>query len=172
MTVVMMLLAGCGPTPRAPVLQDDPVYQNSQEGFRFLVPDGWTQSARGEPPPPPVTQERMLVEYRLLGADKPAGLRVSLLDLPAGEDLQAFQKTRWPEDSWTVLSEPEPVQTDGLSGTHLVLSSKEEKGERLTEVVAFQRGNRLYLFQGLVAAEDTKARQQIQRAVESLHWKH
>jgi hypothetical protein len=167
-----MALAGCSAGPRAPALQDDPVYQNNREGFRFLVPDGWTQSARGEAPSGPATQEQMLVEYRLIGAEQPAAFRVTLVDLPAGTDLEGYFKTRWPAESWTSLTAAEPLEVDGRPGTHAAFASKEASAEQLQEVFAFQRGERAYLFVGLAAPTDTKARQQVRRAVESLHWKH
>ena len=44
-----VLLAGCQPKPKAPALLDEPVFQ-SDEGFRFLVPEGWIMAARGNVP--------------------------------------------------------------------------------------------------------------------------
>src|SRR5262245_41969592 len=85
-----VFLAGCDSRPRAPVLRDDPVYQNDQEGFRFLAPDGWSQSMRGEVPPGKVDKERSLVEYRRKKGSAGASLRVSLADLPTSTDLAAY----------------------------------------------------------------------------------
>jgi hypothetical protein len=65
LALALLALAGCQRPPRAPALVNEPVYQDSREGFRFLVPDGSVQEARGEMPPAPVEDERMLVEYRL-----------------------------------------------------------------------------------------------------------
>src|SRR5260370_42068762 len=74
------LVAGCGVAPQAPALENGPVFKNSREGFRFLVPDGWIQYARGEVPSSPVNTECMLVEYELHTGDRPAKLAVTRID--------------------------------------------------------------------------------------------
>src|SRR5262245_60731910 len=47
----VIIAHGCATRPHAPVLSTEPVYENRQEGFRFLPPDGWVQYARREYPP-------------------------------------------------------------------------------------------------------------------------
>src|SRR5689334_14831576 len=88
--VCAALLAGCNSRPRAPALRDDPVYQNDREGFRFLAPEGWTQSARTEVPPGKVKTETPLVDYRRTKGEGRAALRVSLADLPESTDLESY----------------------------------------------------------------------------------
>ena len=44
----IMFLTGCEGRISAPPLEDGPVYRNTREGFRFFVPEGWKQRARGE----------------------------------------------------------------------------------------------------------------------------
>ena len=53
----LFVVSGCSTKPRAPALQDETVYQNSQEGFRFLPPADWKQQARAEFPAGPVTEK-------------------------------------------------------------------------------------------------------------------
>src|SRR5262245_1447579 len=88
--VGLALLLGCTPKPVAPALRDEPVYQNDQEGFRFLVPEGWSQNARTEVPPGPVEKERLLVQYKRRPPAKPATLEVSMADLPSSTNLATY----------------------------------------------------------------------------------
>src|SRR5207249_7528635 len=76
--LVAWLSAGWGSLPRAPALIDEPVYRNAHEGFRFLVPEGWTVHSKGEPPPGRADKERLLVNYQRYGGDKPAQFEVTL----------------------------------------------------------------------------------------------
>jgi hypothetical protein len=169
--VAVLALAGCGGSPRAPALENGPVYQSTREGFRFLVPDGWVQVARGELPPGTVADERMLVEYRLLG-DQPVALRVTAVDLPPSEDLVAYLTRQLPGEGWRPSAAPEECAAGGVTGTHTAFTGHEGGQPTTREVYAFRRGGRVYLFVGVFAATDTKARQEIRRAVESLSWQH
>jgi hypothetical protein len=172
LALVVLALAGCERTPRAPALTNGPVYQNTREGFRFLVPDGWTQVARGEMPPAPVKDERMLVEYRLVG-DQPVALRVTAFDLPESEDLAAHLNQQLPEaGAWKVSAGPESCEAGGVAGIHLAFTGREGGQESTRDFHAFRRGGRVYQFAGVFAATDTKARLEIRRAVESLSWQH
>jgi hypothetical protein len=161
---------GCGQDPRAPSLDNEPVYQNNSEGLRFLVPDGWAQYARGNPPSGRAQQEQMLVEYQLLTAEKPASFRVTFIDLPASTPLEAYLAENPTGDRLKEMS-PEPFEVDGIGGTRVAFSRHGGAEETTREVFAFCRGRRTYLFTGVFPATDAKARQQILRAVESLRWK-
>src|SRR6516162_1803979 len=88
--MLIALALGCGDQPRAPSLQNEPVYQNSREGFRLLVPEGWTMHARGELPSGQLDRERMLVSYELLQTDKPATFQITAADLAADTDLKKY----------------------------------------------------------------------------------
>jgi hypothetical protein len=172
LALVVLALAGCERTPRAPALTNGPVYQSTREGFRFLVPDGWTQVAHGEMPPAPVRDERMLVEYRLV-ADQPVGLRVTAFDLPESEDLAAHLSQQLPEGgTWKLSTGPEACEAGGVAGTHLAFTGREGGQESTRDMHAFRRGGRVYLFTGVFAPTDTKARLEVRRAVESLSWQH
>jgi predicted Zn-dependent protease len=167
--LALLLLAGCRRAPRAPALRNDPVYQNTRAGIRFLVPDGWSQWANGELPPGPLAQERMLVEYRL-AADQPTALRVTAIDLSPSEDLAAYLLGHLPGKGWQESVPPEACTAGGVAGTRLAYTGVEGGQPTTRDVTAFRRGERLYLFTGVYAATDTKARQEIRRAIESLSW--
>jgi hypothetical protein len=170
---VAVVLAGCGgrDRPHAPALSDEPVYQNDREGFRFLVPDGWTQIARGELPPGRVERERMLVEYRLFGADKPATLEVTALDLDTGTDLKAYLAKRTSGETWRPKGPAEALQIDGTPATRLVLTGRPAGDETTHDVLACRRGDRVYFFTGVFSSSDSKARDQVRRAVQGIVWK-
>src|SRR5438552_12602318 len=87
----VLFALGCNGQPQAPVLRNEPVYQNDTEGFRFLTPEGWRQQAKVNLPPGKLDKERLLVQYvRLLSAEKGASLDVSMADLPATTDLTQY----------------------------------------------------------------------------------
>src|ERR1700690_3094047 len=75
-----ILVGGCQARLSAPPLDDAPVYKNRREGFRFFVPEGWKQRARGEVPAGKIESERMLAEYRCMSCD--GILMVSVADVP------------------------------------------------------------------------------------------
>lgn len=169
--LAVLALFGCGRSPQAPALENGPVFQSTREGFRFLVPDGWTQVAHGELPPGLVTDERMLVEYRLFG-DQPVALRVTAVDLPAEEDLVAHLNKQLPGEEWKQSVAPEDCTAGGMAGIHTAFTGREGGQPATHDIYAFRRGSRVYLFVGVFNATDSKARQEIGRAVESLSWQH
>ena len=83
----LVVICGCSSQPQAPALIDEPVYENDQEGIRFLAPEGWSLRGKSALPPGPVTRERQLVEYRQLRGRGDATFEVSRYDLPADADL-------------------------------------------------------------------------------------
>ncbi len=159
-------LASCSTRPRAPALENAPVYHNAREGFRFLVPEGWTQQSRAEFPPGPAEKERLLVAYRFAGSSV-ALFEVTLIDLAESADLAAYLgRPSFGASDWKPASPPADVACGGRTGRRLVFAS----GHLNREVVAVRRGERVYLFTGLVAAEDGRARQELRRAVASILW--
>jgi len=157
------------PGPRAPALHDGPIYQNDQEGFRFLVPDGWTQDASGVIPPGTVEQEQMIVEYKLLTSDRPAALLVTCVDLPRGLYLHEYLRSHSPTpEAWRALGEGDPLIINGVEATRVTPRNI----DATREVAALRRGERAYLFTGEFETTDTKAQQQIRRAVDSVIWKN
>jgi len=172
LTLALVLLAGCNHRPRAPALQDEPVYLNAQEGFRFLVPTGWKQSARSILPPGPVQKERMLVEYKPPPAETAASLQVTCIDLPSGTSPESYLSTRrHGTEPWRQKGAVEPLDVNGESAVRLILTSRTGKEQLTREVVVFRRGDRAYFFTGLFPASDGKTREQVRQAVESVQWK-
>jgi hypothetical protein len=169
----MLYLAREGGRPRAPALRDDSVYQNTREGFRFLVPEDWHQHARSEVPTGKTEKERLLVGYKRLSADKPALLEVSLVDLPAATDLEAYlAEPSYGVTRWQAAARPEPLHIQGAEAQRFVFTARVDADNMTREVVAFRRGERLYLFTGVFRTADTTARAQFRQAVESTLWKN
>jgi hypothetical protein len=165
-----VLLAGCG-GPRAPALLDSPVYENSREGLKFAVPDGWTQSARGEMPKGRIEQERPLVEYQLLNGEKPSMFMVTRVDLPESEDLAAYMVKRQPsKENWRQVGTSEKLEINGAAATRFVFMQTAGADETAREIVVFRRGERCYLFAGTFSANDSKTRSQLRQSLQNVSW--
>jgi hypothetical protein len=167
------LASGCGRSKlQAPVLDNGPVYKNRREGFRFLVPEAWIQLARGEAPPGPLADEHLLVEYQI-ESDKPAGLRVTCVDFPdRTRDLADYVRKQAPkEQAWHYTQGAVEETVNGVKADHVVLKSRMGgKEEWVRDVMLIRRGERVYLFNGLYAAADRKAAQEIRRTLDSVIW--
>jgi hypothetical protein len=164
-------LSGWRSGPRAPALVDEPVYTNSRAGFRFRVPEDWAMAIRAELPPARLTDERVLVEYKVTGTDKPAALDVTAIDLPPSTSIEVYLAGRTkPEERWQER-QMEPITINGVEGVRVTLARRGERDGTTREVVGFRRGERIYLFTGVFATSDRKARDEIRRALESLIWK-
>jgi hypothetical protein len=166
------LVTGCGVAPQAPALENGPVFKNSREGFRFLVPDGWIQYARGEVPSSPVNTECMLVEYELHTGDRPAKLAVTRIDLADEHaDLGEYVLKHPADQGWRYQTAPRPVPINGVDARQIKLDGYLGGKERWTrEVYAFRRGARVYLFSATYLATDGRAQREILRALESVIW--
>jgi hypothetical protein len=170
--VGLALLAGCGSRPRAPALTNEPVYQNSSEGFRFLVPEGWVQTGKAELPPGTVDPEQMLVEYKQLTSEFPASLEVTAVDLPPSTNLSIYLADRLRKPGrWRQRAGAEQITVGGVSATRMSFSYTADKEEQVREVVAFRRGQRVYFFSGTFVAKDERAQQQVREAVNRISWK-
>jgi hypothetical protein len=180
-------LAGCSRGPQAPVLSDESVYQNNREGFRFDVPNGWTQIARGEIPPGTVEKERMLVEYKLLPGPNPAGLQVTCIDLSPQTNPEAYLAERMKTlGDWQKKGRGEKLSIHGRDAVRLQyllkpfpsdfakkMGTKAPKPEAddLREIVVFRRNERVYFFTAMLPSSDKKALGDIRRAIETIEWK-
>lgn len=166
-----VLMAGCSSRPHAPALQNEAVYRNSKEGFHFLAPEGWTQTAKADVPPGKAGQERLLVEYRKLKSDQPAAFQASLIDLGDSERLEDYLSGPGSGfERWQLKRPPEERSIGGASATRLVFVSPGISAQTSREVTAYRRGSRVYLFSGIFVTADTKTSEQIHRAVESIKW--
>jgi hypothetical protein len=163
---------GCRRGPRAPALQDEPVFHNEAEGFRFLPPEGWKQHARAVLPPGPVTQERALVEYQCATGAKPASLAVSCVDLPESTDLAAHLAGRsFGSEEWQPIAAAEQLDIGGAPAVRMAFAARWGNDDMVKEVTAFRRRERVYFFTGLFTKADAAAREQLHRSVASVVWR-
>lgn len=166
----LLLADGCQPKPKAPALIDEPVYQ-SDEGFRFLVPEGWIMCARGSVPPGPVEKERLLVQYRRIGGDSNATLEVSLIDLPEDVDPAGYlSNPSFSAHQWKQTGKAESVEAGGERGMRYRFRGSVSSKELDKEVTAFRRGGRFYFFTVLYSPKDTAAPEQVRRLIGRLEW--
>lgn len=168
--VAMAVAIGCAPKPRAPALVDGAVYQNDKEGFRFAVPDGWFQQIKTDLPPGPVTKERTLVQYRVFESSA-ASLEVAVRDFDEEPDVEKYLTTK--KIAGTLWKQREPVAPVSLGDREAQRYSLEAnvRGQRtFREVIAYRRGKRLYLFNGMFLPGDTVHQEQIRQALAGLRW--
>jgi hypothetical protein len=169
LALLPVLFAGCPAGPRAPALQDEPVYQNSQEGFRFVAPEDWNMRSRAEFPPGPMPQERLLVEYKRRASEKPAALEVSMVDVAPEKDVADCVRERGGNSGdWKPSGVVERLEVGGLAAARAVFVNQSGSEVTHREVVAVRRGSRVYYFTGVFPAADKKAREQFRKAVASL----
>ena len=167
----ILLLPACGTKPRAPVLGDDPVYQNDKEGFRFLVPQGWKITSRSEVPPGKLTKDTTLVNYRRQ-TGKGASFLVTANDLPTSTDLaDLLAGPSFGVPKWTLTGPPVNLKAGGMDGVRYSFTARSGKEERGKEVFCVRRDDRLYFFLTLYSASDTEARDEVRRLVDSVVWK-
>ncbi|MFO0841325.1 MAG: hypothetical protein U0797_02855 [Gemmataceae bacterium] len=170
--LVVAGLTGCRSRPRAPALDNSPVYVNRQEGFRFLVPEGWVQQSKAEIPPGYRLDdsERTVVLYRAF-KPTPASMDVSCRDIPEDVDIGAFlAKRKRSGVGWSRAAPPESVEYGGRKGTRYFLKGSPGGLPTRCEAVVFRRGGRVYFFGGFYPAGETIRRAQIRQFLEDLTW--
>lgn len=164
------ILVGCGSKPRAPVLDNLPIYESSSEGFRFLVPAGWVQQMKAELPPGRHEKERTLVLYRSFDPS-PASFEVSRRDLDPKVDMDSFLgKRKRSGAGWSQKGPPEQVSYAGRKATRYTLEAKLQDRPTTCEIVVFRPDERTYFFSGSFPSGDNIRRNQIRRILESLEW--
>jgi hypothetical protein len=164
-------LPGCSSRPRAPALENEPVYQNKREGFRFVVPEGWIQTAKADIPPGKTQKERLLVAYQRPVHGKPVFLEVSLADLPDSTDLAAYlAETPYGTSKWRRLDPPQQVDVSGVPAVRYSYTTRVGRDDLIKEVTAFRRGERVYFFAGVYPTGDSQSREQLRRAAASTIW--
>lgn len=163
---------GCEQRPSAPLLRDSSVYHNAQEGFRFLVPEGWSQTASANLPAGFLEKELFLVRYVVRSAEGGAQAQVLCFqDETRQADLVKHQaKPAFGVSKWTLKEGPTEETIGGKPGTWMYLTGKVKDREMGKEVVCFRRGDRVYSFIGTFWASDKKARQAMHHAFESVIW--
>ncbi len=165
------LLSGCDSRPAAPALRDAPVYRSATEGFRFRVPEGWTQTANSALPPGDIPKEIFLARYRVQSPEGGASLQVlGRNDLAADALTEHFQKPAFGVPSWKVVEPLHTITVGDVPAERLVLSGVLHGKTMMQHVTCFHRRGRLYAFVGLYWQTDPTVRQQVERAVESVLW--
>lgn len=167
------VVSGCSSSPEAPELSDAPVYQNKQEGFRFLVPDGWTQTASSVLPEGDLEGETFLVRYRVKSPEAGSTLQVLCFqDKNGADDLEEHHAgPSFRVEKWSLKQPAEEATINETKAQRIVYTAKMDKRELTKQVVCFRKADRVYSFVGLYSSTDEKARQQIERAVNSVIWK-
>lgn len=169
----LSFVLGCERRPSAPVLRDSAIYRNAQEGFRFLVPEGWTQTASANLPPGNLDSELFLVRYIVRSAEGGSQAQVLCFQDPDGDsDLaEHHAKPAFGVAKWTLKEGPTEETVGGKPGTWMYLTGKVKHREMGKEVLCFRQGDRVYSFVGTFSAKDKKARQAMHHAFESIVWK-
>jgi hypothetical protein len=169
--LLLTLFVGCNSQPKAPALEDGPVFYDRQQGIRFLVPPRWTQSVHAVVPPGRLDAERIIVEYKLPTA-KAASFEVSCVDLDKGAKLDDYVAAHVPgAANWKLTKPGQPCQINGVDAERMTLIGYPRLPDPFTrEVVAFRRADRVYFFTGIFASSDKRAAEQIHQAVESVIW--
>lgn len=170
--ILILLIASCSRGPVAPELRDSPVYRNSQEGFRFLVPDTWTQSASANLPVGNLETELFLVRYNVRSPESNAQVQVLCYQDLSGQDdlVKHHQLPSFGIQQWTLKDGPSKQAVGGSEGTWLYLTGRTQGREMGKEVLCFRRGDRVYSFVGIFWTTDDKARQSMHRAFQSVIW--
>jgi hypothetical protein len=171
LAVGLLLVCACHQRPKAPALIDEPVYQNKEEGFRFLVPEGWSMAGRSDLPSGNAEKERLLVQYRRTHSGPPALLEVSRMDLPEETDLAGYLGgPSFSAKHWKSEGPPETVECGGAKGKRFRLTASANGSAWVKEVTTFWRGGRVYLFTALFSPKDDTAPEQVRRAIRHLVW--
>jgi hypothetical protein len=171
--LAVWVAAGCERGPVAPELRDSPVYYNAREGMRFLVPDGWTQSASANLPAGDFENELFLVRYGVTSADGDAQAQVLCFqDRGGNTDLIKYHsQPAFGIETWTLKEGPTEATISGQNGTWVYFTGKVKGREMGKEVLCFRRKDRVYSFVGTFWTVDQKSRQAMHRAFESVIWK-
>lgn len=162
---------GCDTRPRAPALSDAPVYNNRREGFRFLVPEGWVQSASAVLPDKALEGEVLLVQYRMRTSSRGASLDILCMNAEEFPDLHEYHglPSQGVRD-WKSAAAPEQLSVNGTEAQRFVYEGTLGKERMVKEVVSMRRGQRVYSFIGLFWSEDANAQEELRRAVDSVIW--
>jgi hypothetical protein len=169
MIAIMLPGSGCDSRPRAPALRDSAVYQNRAAGLRFLVPQGWTQVASSALPSGTLEAELMLVKYQMRTTAKGATLELLCLDDPQSVDLIDYHnQSSHGIATWNRQGDPVKVKASDVMGERVEFTGSVAKSTMHKNVTVFRRGQRVFSLVGLYWEDDQAAREEIQRAVDSL----
>jgi hypothetical protein len=168
---LLVLAVGCGHRPAAPALTNSRVYQNAAEGFRFLVPEGWIQTASSSLPPGPLTRDQFLTRYSVASAEAGATFVVICVDEKSVADVETHHAgPAFGVQRWLVVEGRKPLTINGAEAERMLYEGAADDKRRVKIVTCFRRHGRLYSFVGLFSPADDAARQQIERATADVIW--
>ncbi|MBC7816892.1 MAG: hypothetical protein IAG10_08405 [Planctomycetaceae bacterium] len=162
---------GCDSAPRAPLLRDSPVYHSESEGFRFRVPEGWSQSANSVLPAGDLPGDIFLTRYQVKTTEGGASMQIICSNDIAVEQLEKhWSGPAFGVAAWKVEESLQKVNAGPVAGERIVYSGLQGGKTLMKHVTCLHKNKRLYSFVGLYWQNDVFARQQIERALESLIW--
>lgn len=165
-------VAGCQDRPRAPVLANETVYQNDAIGVTFVTPESWTLYAKTTLPPGPLNRPIRLTAYAHVADKFHAEFELYAVDTPPGSDLLDYLAThKLSPEAWTPVRKPTPETVRGVPATRYSLAGAKADAKMRREIVAFPRGDRQFLVVVTHHADDTPARDQAQKSLESVTWR-
>ncbi len=162
---------GCDSGPRAPLLRDSPVYHSESEGFRFRVPEGWNQSANSVLPAGDLPGDIFLTRYQVKTTEGGASMQIICSNDKAVEQLEKhWSAPAFGVVEWKVVESLQKVKAGPIAGERIVYSGQQGGKTLMKHVTCLHKNKRLYSFVGLYWEHDAAARQQIERALDSLIW--
>lgn len=170
LAIIAVFAAGCSRGPSAPLLTDSHVYQNAAEGFRFLIPDGWVQTASSALPPGNLAGPVFLVRYTLAAAEPGTMFTVVCMDESQAADLETYHRgPSFHIDRWTIVEPRKQIAVNDVAAERMVYRAG-EKQQTMKLVTCFRQHGRVYSFVGLYRAGDEMAREQIERTTGEILW--
>lgn len=168
---LLLLLVGCESRPKAPALRDAPVFHSKQEGFRFLVPEGWKQHANGALPAGKLEGVVLFAQYRMPNSKQ--GAMLDLLCFSEGKYASPQEYHAGPSHGvreWKLVGSPDSLEVNGTRGDRFIFSATLGKQPMVKEAVVYQRNQRVYSFIGVFSESDNVAREELRRAMNSIVW--
>lgn len=165
-------LPGCQDAPRAPALANETVYQNDAVGVAFVTPEGWTLYAKTTLPPGPLDRPIRLTAYGRAADKFHAEFELYAVDVPPGADLLDYLNThKIGPGVWTPVGKPLALTVRGVPATRYAFAGVKADAKTRRQVVAFPRGDRQLLIVFTHHDDDSQARDQAQKAIDSVTWK-
>ena len=162
---------GCDSSPHAPLLRDSPVYHSESEGFRFRVPEGWSQSTNTVLPAGDLPGDVFLTRYQVKTTEGGASLQIICRnDVSAGQLEEHWSGPAFGVATWKVEEALQNVKAGPVAGERIVYSGLLGGKTIMKHVTCLHKNKRLYSFVGLYWQNDLFAREQLERALDSLIW--
>ncbi len=170
--LLVALSAGCQDAPRAPALTNETVYQNDAVGITFVTPEGWTLFAKTSLPPGPLNRPIRLTAYGRSVDKFHAEFELYAVDVPPGSDLLDYlAEHKIGPDVWTPVGKPSALTVRGVPATRSAFAGVKADVKKRRDIVAFKRGDRQFLIAFTHHEDDSQARDQAQKAIDSVNWK-